>query len=70
MTQKGKRFNALEVLDEIDRMNSIVFDTRLLQDVADEIGVDSSLTLAVYGNTKQDVDGNFTDFVDGNMVIV
>ena len=46
MTQKGKPFTALEVLDEIDRMNSIEFDTRLLQDVADEIGVDSSLTWA------------------------
>ena len=44
MTQKGKRFTALEVLDEMDRMNSVEFDTKFLQDVADEISEDRGLT--------------------------
>ena len=45
MTQRNKRwFTALEVLSEIEKLNTIEFNDMLLQDVADSIGFDGSMT--------------------------
>ena len=45
MTQRNeRRFTALEVLSGIEKLNTIMFDVMLLQDVADWIGFDGSMT--------------------------
>ena len=55
MTQRNKRrFTALEVLSEFEKLNTREFDAKLIQDVADRIRFDGGMADDVLGYSSLD----------------